>query len=273
MRIFFLPILLFFFICGCGEEKRVPNFEKIRSIKETPRINYKVVAETPHDTTSFTQGLVFHNKQLFESTGSPDQLPKTRSVLGIVNLANGKIDKKAEIDRNIYFGEGITFLNGKIFQLTYLNQICFIYDEKTFKRTGEFKFANKEGWGLTNDDRSLIMSDGTNMITYIDPQTYQVIKTITVTDINNNPIVNLNELEYIKGYIYANVYGTADIVKIDPLTGKVVGRLDLKPVDTKTRMKSPLSYEMNGIAYDSLSKKMFITGKMWPSIYQLDFEH
>lgn len=273
MRIILPLIFLGLFIYSCGEEKRVPNLEKIRSIKETPRINYKVVTEIPHDTSSFTQGLVFHNQQLFESTGSPDQLPQTRSVLGIVNLANGKIDKKAEIDRNIYFGEGITFINGKIFQLTYLNQICFIYDEKTFKRIGEFKFASKEGWGLTNDGRSLIMSDGTNLITYIDPQTYQVTKTVTVTDLNNNPVRNLNELEYIKGHIYANVYGTADIVKIDPLTGKVDGRLDLKPVDSKTRIRSPLSYEMNGIAYDSLSKRMFITGKMWPTIYQLDFEH
>jgi glutaminyl-peptide cyclotransferase len=131
-------------------------------------INYGVIATHPHDTSSFTEGLVFYDGSLYEATGSPDDLPQTRSVVGPVDLSTGKINKKVELDRNKYFGEGIVFLNDKLYQLTYKTRVGFIYDAKTFRQINEFTFSSKEGWGLTTDGNHLIMSDGTDKITYLD---------------------------------------------------------------------------------------------------------
>ncbi len=175
---------------------------------------------------------------------------------------------EVELDRKKYFGEGITFLKGKIYQLTYRSKVGFIYDAATFKSIGNFTFPSKEGWGLTNDGTSLIMSDGTNKLSYIDPSTLQVIKTISVSE-NGYVKDYLNELEYIRGYIFANIWTTNTIVKIDPSDGKVVGMLDLAALEYEARFINPDLLEMNGIAYDSTEDKILITGKLWPKIYEI----
>ncbi len=238
----------------------------------TPVINYAVRSVYPHDTTSFTEGLLVHEGKLYESTGSPNELPQTKSLFGAVDLKTGTIDKKVELERQKYFGEGLVFLNGKIYQLTYQTKVGFVYDAKTFKKLSEFTFPSKEGWGMTTDGTSLIMSDGTNTLTYLDPNSFQTVKTISVTD-EDGPVMNVNELEVIKGSIYANVYTTNTIIKIDPNTGKVIGKIDLSSLANEAKVKYPGSLEMNGIAYDSTTDKVYVTGKMWPKIYEIEFKH
>lgn len=260
-------------ITSCEHEKPKENTTVppvVDNTPEIPQISFSVENQYPHDITSFTEGFLFHDGKLFESTGATENLPQTRSLFGIVDLKTGKIDVKAELDRTIYFGEGIVILNGKVFQLTYKNQICFIYDGKTYKNIGKFNYTNREGWGLTTDGKSLIMSDGTSYITYLDPVSFAVTKVLDVAE-NNYVLVNINELEYIKGFIYANIWMTNTIVKIDPNTGDVVGKMDLSSLSEESKIKNPGSAEMNGIAYDSISNKILVTGKLWPTIYEIKF--
>lgn len=237
---------------------------------EIAAINFSVVKEYPHDMTSFTEGFLFHNNKLFESTGASPGLPQTRSLFGIVDTATGKIDVKAELDKTIYFGEGMVILKGKVFQVTYKNQKGFIYDAKNFKNLGEFSYTNKEGWGLTTDGKSIIMSDGTSYLTYIDPDSFKVTRILEVAE-NDRIVENLNELEFIKGFIYSNIWMTNTIVKIDPSTGDVVGKMDLSDLAYQSKTKNPDALEMNGIAYDSISNKVLVTGKLWPTIYEIKF--
>ncbi|WP_347157175.1 glutaminyl-peptide cyclotransferase [Pontibacter chitinilyticus] len=235
-------------------------------------INYGVTATHPHDVTSFTEGLLVHDGKLYESTGSPSDQPETRSLVGIVDLSTGKIDTKVELDKSKYFGEGIVILDGKLYQLTYTSKTGFVYDLDTFKKLREFTFPSKEGWGITTDSTYLIMSDGTSHLTYLDPATLKQVKELGVYD-NNGPLNNLNELEYINGYIYANIYTTNIIVKIDPKSGQVVGKLDLTTLNQDANSKNPSSLELNGIAYDAAADKIYVTGKLWPNIYEINFKH
>lgn len=237
-------------------------------------INYSVVNMYPHDVTSFTEGLLINNGQLYESTGGQREENDFKSWFGLVDLHSGKPLKKILLDTS-YFGEGINIINGKIYQLTWKDQKGFIYDAKTLKKLRTFTFSevgwdNKEGWALTNDGVSLIMSDGTNKLRYIDPETLKILKIISVED-NNGPVENVNELEYINGFIYANQWGTNYILKIDPASGKVVGRLDFSSLYNEVKIKYPQSLEMNGIAYDSVTKKIYVTGKAWPGLYEVRF--
>lgn len=259
---------------SCSDNSKDNEIKKAPLTPETfiPSLDYNIVARLPHDTTSFTEGLLFHNQQLFESTGSPENLPQTKSVFGIVDLKTGKIDKKVELDRSIYFGEGIVIFKNKIYQLTYKNQIGFIYDSKTYKQIGRFSYDNKEGWALTTDGTSLIMSDGTNVLTYLDPDNLKVVKTLNVSN-NGYAEDNLNELEFINGYIYANIWTKNYIVKIDTKTGKVVGIINLAELTSEAKTKNPQADVINGIAFDSISDKIFVTGKLWTNIYQIEFPH
>ena len=264
-------IILIWISVGCtnnshSSKKSINNSHQIQSI------SFKVIKTYPHDTESFTEGFLFYNNQLFESTGSPEEFPKTRSVFGIVDLNTGKIDIKVELDKNIYFGEGIVIFEGKIFQVTYKNQIGFIYDLKSYKKLGSFKYSNKEGWGLTSDGKNIIMSDGTNIITYFDPDSLKVVKTLNVT-FNGSPALDTNELEFIDGYLYANIWSTNNIAKIDPRTGIIVGIIDLSSLFYEARKSNPMSEATNGIAYDSSKDRIFVTGKFWPTIYQIKFPH
>jgi len=236
-----------------------------------PTINYSVIKAIPHDTSAYTEGLLFHDGQLYEATGTEPEMPESRrSMFGTVDLSTGKITPKATLDRNKYFGEGIVFLNGKVYQLTYTTKIGFIYDAKTFKKLGEFTFPSKEGWGMTTDGVHLIMSDGSSNINYLDPNTFQLVKVLGVTD-NNGPVSNINELELIKGYIYANQWQTNYILKIDTASGKVVGKMNLDGLENDARNKYPGAEVLNGIAYDSTTNKVYVTGKLWPSIYEIKF--
>jgi glutamine cyclotransferase len=235
-------------------------------------INYSVVNTYPHDTTSFTEGLLIHDGEMYESTGHTEDFPSSRSLFGVVDLKTGKIKPKVEIDKNKYFGEGIVFLHGKVYQLTYTTKVGFIYDAKTFKKLGEFTFPSAQGWGMTTDGTYLVMSDGTSNLTYLDPNTFKLVKILGVTD-NNGPVGDVNELEYINGYIYANVYLSNNIIKIDLASGRVVGKLDFSSLDAEVKNKYPGSEYFNGIAYDSVTKKIFVTGKLWPTIYEVKFSN
>lgn len=237
-----------------------------------PLISYSVPRYFPHDTTLFTEGFLFHNGELFESTGSPDDLPQTNSLIGTDNLETGVFSKKIELDKMKYFGEGITFLKNKLFELTYKNQIGFVYDANSFKKIGQFKYNNLEGWSLTTDGKDLIMSDGTNKLTFLDPNQLTPVRILNVTE-NGMPQDSLNELEYIKGFIYANVWMSNSIFKINPSTGAIVGKLDLSFLTQDAKNKNPRADVLNGIAYDSISDKIYVTGKLWPNIYQINFRH
>jgi glutamine cyclotransferase len=268
-----IVIATIFSSCDTDQPKDIKKVDTSTTIEvpETPVISYSLVNTHPHDVNAFTEGLLFHEGKLFESTGAPENLPQTKSLFGIVDLKNGKIDTKVEIDKAIYFGEGISILNNKIYQLTYKNQTAFVYDAKTYKPIGKYSYQNKEGWGLTNDGKNLIMSDGSNYLTFFD-QNFNVTKTLDVSE-NGYAVDYLNELEYIKGFIYANIYQSHEIVKIDPSTGNVVGKLDLTSLFQTSKTKNINTLETNGIAYDSISDKILVTGKMWPSIYEIKFSH
>lgn len=258
---------------ACDSEK--PAEKAARTIKLTeesvPVLNHTVIAKYAHDTTAFTEGFLFHEGQLFESTGAPEYLNYARSSFGILDLEKGKLNTKVELDKKVYFGEGIVILKGKIYQLTYQNQIGFIYDLKSFNRIGQFSYTNKEGWGLTTDGKALIMSDGTFNLTFMDPETFKVIKTLAVTE-NGYGLDHLNELEYINGFIYANIWMNNSIIKIDPRTGKVLAKLNLNALLTEVKASHPSSLEMNGIAYDSITKRFLVTGKFWPTVYEIKFD-
>jgi len=235
---------------------------------ETPAITYTILNALPHDKDSYTEGLLMYDGKLFESSGAPQENDKTRSIVGIVDPSTGNIAVKAELDRKTYFGEGITILHNKLYQLTWTNKKGFIYDLKTFKKTGEFSFPSKEGWGMTTDGTSLIMSDGSSNLTFLDPLTFKTNRILGVTD-NNGPAGNINELEYVNGAILANIYQTPYIIRIDPNTGKVLGKADFSNLVNELKIKAPDAEYMNGIAWDSAKNKILITGKLWPNIYEV----
>lgn len=237
-----------------------------------PTIDYSIVERLPHDTSSFTEGLCFYNHQLYESTGSPENLPQTKSTLGVFNFKTGKIDIKVELDRKKYFGEGIVVHDGKIYQLTYKNQVGFIYDAKTYNQVGQFNYNNKEGWGLTSDGKYIIMSDGTSTLTYYDPKNMSMLKRLNVTNGGYDEDL-INELEYINGYIYANIWTKNYIVKIDPNDGKIVGLLEMSALVNEAKNLNSNCDVINGIAFDSISNKIYVTGKLWKNIYLIEFPH
>jgi glutamine cyclotransferase len=270
-QLLFSPLLILL-LNSCTDRSTNSGSETSESTAATPIINYAVTNYFAHDTSLFTEGFLFHNGKLFESTGSPKELPQTKSVIGITDLVTGKFDVKIEINKSKYFGEGIVFFKNKLYQLTYTNQIGFIYDGKTFKETGQFKYSNTEGWGLTTDGTSLIMSDGTSKLTYLDPAKLTALKTLEVTE-QGYPIDKLNELEFIKGFLYANIWTSDIIVKIDPSSGNIVGKLDMSSLTNEAKRINPNAEVLNGIAYDSTTDKIYVTGKLWPNIYQIQFSH
>jgi glutamine cyclotransferase len=270
IRCCFSIIILFSVACHNNQESEQKLTDKTED-NSPENINFKVVNALPHDTTSYTEGFLFYKGLLFESTGHTSSYPSSRSLFGPVDLKNGRIEIKAEIDKNRYFGEGIAFLKGRIYQLTDTTHIGFIYNAETFKKLGTFTYDG-EGWGLTTNGEFLIMSNGSSNIYYRDPSTFKIIKTLNVSD-NNGPVQNINELEMIHGYIYANQWLTDNILKIDTTTGQVVGKLDLSSLKTEAKVKNPFLAEANGIAFDSVSNKVFVTGKLWPTIYEIQFNH
>jgi glutamine cyclotransferase len=279
MKVRYLPLLLLA-ACGNHEENKATSLTAAAS--DVPTLDFSVGDVHRHDTASYTEGLLFHDHQLFESSGAnPDDPAYRRSMVGILDMSTGRIDKKVELDKNNYFGEGIAFFKNRLYQLTYKNQTGFIYDAATYKRVDSFRYRNAEGWALTTDSNDLIMSDGTSTLTWLDPVTCKPVKTLAVTE-NGLGLDSLNELEYINGYLYANRYLRNYIVKIDPATGKVLARLDLSSIVDAERARRPggqvsgsIDYDhvLNGIAYDRENDKIYVTGKLWSGIYQLNFAH
>lgn len=267
----FVLLLSGFLALSCKSGKQEEHNASSIDDYTPPGITFKVLNVFSHDTTSYTEGFLVHNGDLYESTGHTNSFPSTRSLFGILNLSNGRIDVKAEIDKNKWFGEGIAFLKNRVYQLTDTTRIGFIYDAGNFKKLGDF-FYEGEGWGLTTNGKYLIMSNGSSNIFYREPQTFKIMKTLSVID-NNGPVQNINELELIHGYIYANQWLTDYILKIDTISGKVVGRLDLTSLKTEVKIKYPNAQETNGIAFDSVADKIYVTGKLWPQVFELSFDH
>jgi glutamine cyclotransferase len=225
-----------------------------------PKYGYQIVNIWPHDSNAFTQGLVLMDGKLLESTGQ-----EGFSSLRRVELESGKVLKKVDVPEP-YFAEGLAALNGKLYQLTWQHNIGFIYDAQTFDRLGEFNYQG-EGWGLATDGQSLILSDGTSRIRFIDPAGFRVVRSITVTDAGQ-PVRELNELEYVKGEIYANVWHDNRIAMIDPQSGHVNAWLDLTGLMPAGELQDPEAV-LNGIAYDQANDLLIVTGKLWPRVFEI----
>ena len=229
---------------------------------QIPVLSAKVVHAYPHDPRAFTQGLEYYGGYLYESTGIAGQ-----STLRKVALQTGEVVRRVGLPPQ-YFGEGLTILGGKIYQLTWLAKKGFIYDLRTFRQVGEFPYGT-EGWGLAHDDKSLIMSDGTNIIRCIDPLSFKVTRTIEVYA-GREGVVNLNELEYIRGEIFANVWHSPRIARIDPHSGQVLAWIDLTSLVSKEQHSDEAV--LNGIAYDPATDRLFVTGKNWSKMFEIKLE-
>jgi glutamine cyclotransferase len=225
-----------------------------------PAYGYEIVKTYPHDRRAFTQGLVFSDGLLYESTGRYGQ-----SELRKVKLETGQVLRRRKLPSQ-YFGEGITIHRGRIIQLTWKSRIGFVYDSNTLEPLRTFAYPT-EGWGITHDQKHLIISDGTSTLHLLDPNTFEPIAKLTVHD-NNTPVPGLNELEYIKGRIYANIWKSDRIAVISPETGRILAWIKLKGILNGFDYKKPVGV-LNGIAYDKKNDRLFVTGKLWPHLFQI----
>lgn len=226
-----------------------------------PRVALAVLGSVPHDRGAFTEGLAFSNGRLFESSGEYGE-----SFLREVDPATGKPLRQLKLEDR-YFGEGLAIFNGKIYQLTWKEHTCFVYDLATLRKIREIRYDG-EGWGMTGDGKALITSDGSEWIRFRDPATLAVRRSIRVI-YQGSPLTNLNELEYIDGKIWANVWGTDFIVRLDPADGRIVDILDASAVFPATQRPNDPDAVLNGIAYDDKSNAIYITGKRWPKMYRV----
>ncbi len=241
------------------------------NVQAPPGLSYNIVKVYPHDTSSYTQGLIWSNNILYESTGR-EGFSKLKKLT--LDGSGGSEEIKLS---NTEFGEGIALFNNKIYQLTWRNNVVHVYDAATFKKVNDFKWPY-EGWGITNNENELIISTGSSNLYFVTPENFSINKIVGVTN-NYGPVANLNELEFINGFIYANVYGTNYILKINAETGKVEGQMDLSGLLAKSGMNyNAAFYELNtgnvlnGIAYDSVKKSMYITGKLWPALFEIKLQ-
>ena len=278
--ILLLPLPIVFFLsfpppaqqAHAGELIRTPatkSFNPQRS--DVPVYGYRIVNAYPHDPGAFTQGLIFHNGRLYEGTGLHGA-----SSLRKVELETGRVLKRHDLSEK-YFGEGVALCSNHLIQLTYQSNIGFIYD-LDLRQVGSFTYPT-EGWGLTCDGNRLILSDGTATLRWLDAKTFRIVKQIAVTD-QGRPVSNLNELEFVKGEIFANVWKTDTIARISPDTGAVTGWIDLGGLAqlaqaagaAGTDLKSvpiPAIDVLNGIAYDAQGDRFFVTGKFWPKLFEI----
>jgi glutamine cyclotransferase len=225
-----------------------------------PTFGYQVINAYPHDPTAFTEGLELNGGELYESTGLNGQ-----STLRREDLTSGQVQQSLALALE-YFGEGITLWKDRIIQLTWQSHVGFVYDKATFQLLKQFNYPT-EGWGLTHDDQNLIMSDGTSTLHYLDPDTLQEVKRLDVHD-DQGPVLNLNELEYICGEIFANIWQTDRIARISPETGQVVGWIDLTGLLGPEDRIRPVDV-LNGIAYDAANDRLYVTGKLWPKLFEI----
>jgi glutamine cyclotransferase len=222
--------------------------------------SYRVVNTYPHDPTAFTQGLIFLDGHLYESTGESGH-----SSLRMVDLESGRILQNAPL-KDKYFAEGLTNWGSTLIQLTWLSHIGFVYDRFSFRLLRTFSY-DYEGWGLTQDGQNLIESDGSTTLRFLDPRTFREVRHVEVTD-GGKPVEELNELEFIHGEIYANVWHTDRIARISPATGHVLGWIDLTGLLPPDRHPGPEGV-LNGIAYDAQHDRLFVTGKLWPMLFEI----
>jgi glutamine cyclotransferase len=256
LKIALVSFLFFLFFSTFLSKASIPQ-------KPPAKIPYKIVNTFPHSPNAFTQGLTYANGFLYEGTGKYGL-----SSLRKIRLETGEILKEHRLPPDI-FGEGITILEDKIIQLTWYARTGFVYDKESFQLLKTFKYPFRiEGWGITNDGKHLIISDGSNKLYLFDPVTFKAISILEIYD-NRGPVHKINELEYIEGIIFANVWQTSRIIRIDPSSGVVTGIIDLSELVPR-QFRGHLDYVLNGIAYDSEGKRIFVTGKMWPRVYELD---
>jgi len=225
-----------------------------------PDEGFQVVHTYPHDPNAFTQGLIYVDGHLYESTGR-----NGKSSLRMVDLTTGRVLQKHDVPAE-YFGEGLTDWGSTLIQLTWISHKAFVYDRFSFSLQQTFSYEG-EGWGLTHDDTQLIMSDGTAYLRFLDPKTFRVLRRVRVVD-EGKGVENLNELEYIHGEIYANIWQTDEIVRISPRTGKVLGRINLRGIIDENELHESGSV-LNGIAYDAAGGRLFVTGKLWPKLFEI----
>lgn len=256
------PLLLLTLISCGGNQEPTSKVPEKKQANEPAILNYAIVDQLPHDTSSYIEGYEFHNGQLYESAGQYG-----KSKLMKVDLKTGKALQQNTMEKK-YFGEGITVLNGKLFQLTWKEKTCIVYDLATLKSIKTLEYDG-EGWGMTNNGKQIIMSNGSNNLYFRDPETFRLMNSIGVND-NNGPVGNINELEYVNGKILANIWQSDVIIKIDPESGRVIGKADFGNIRQQYFPEAQETAEvMNGIAYDSTTKKLFITGKNWPKTFQV----
>jgi glutamine cyclotransferase len=271
---FFLALIVSILFLACNNpdsSSKTVEESDVSSVPEAPAIPYTILNAYPHDTSAFTQGLEFYKGQLYESTGL-----EGRSTLRTVDLKTGAVKQLHKLAPK-EFGEGITVLNDTLYQLTWENHIVFVYDPKTLKLIRQMTW-NGEGWGITNNGKSLILSDGSDKLYFCRPSDLKLEKVLSVTD-HLGPLNNLNELEYVNGSVYANRIEYNYIVKINPSNGFVTGKLDFTDI-LKKYAKIDLTYiqtnphgaVLNGIAWNPENKKMYITGKLWPLLFELDMQ-
>ena len=286
MRLYFILFITGLLLSACSDtatrssgnsmtpnraNNNAANTNSVKPSAEIPVYTYEIVNQFKHDSNAFTQGLVVHNGFFYESTGQYGD-----STLRKVEIESGKVLQKKDLSED-YFAEGMTILNGKIYQVTWKEKTGFVYDSNDFKLLKEFPYQG-EGWGLTNDGKNLILSDGTHVIRFLDPETFQIVRTITVLREGGKPLLDLNELEYVKGEIWANVWRAEDpqilgkpnhIARIDPNSGKILGWIDLGNISPEDVRRDPSSNTLNGIAYDETADRIFVTGKNWKKIFEI----
>ena len=273
IRVFYL-IALLLIVASCNNNQTTadaPTADNSQNHEVPKYIAYDIVNVYPHDPAAFTEGLEYKDGFLYESTGEYGV-----SELRKVELKTGKVLQSLKIGAQ-YFGEGLTILGGKIYQLTYREGKGFVYDLATLKLENSFNFIAPEGWGMTNNGTSLIFDDGTNVLHFIDPNTYKETKILAITD-EMGKVNEINEPEMINGYIYANQWRTDLILKIDTATGRVVGRADLSGLRQRGGIPQETGRHgdpevLNGIAYDAQHNRIFITGKNWPKLFEIKLDN
>ncbi|MDQ6755811.1 MAG: glutaminyl-peptide cyclotransferase [Bacteroidota bacterium] len=270
-KIFAIAIITSFAACNNEDKTSDTPDVPVSNVPAPQPLMYTIDAVYPHDSHAFTQGLEFYNGKLYEGTGELKQ-----STLRIVDIKTGNVEKRYTIPDADVFGEGITIFKNKIYQLTWQNNKVFVYNINDITNPVKTLSWKLEGWGISNDGNSMMISDGSDKIYYVLPDeeknTMKELKILSVAD-NRGKVDSLNELEYINGYIYANRWYTNEIVKIDTSNGHVVGRMDLSGLlhQYAPDAKFNESAVLNGIAYDSTTKKLYITGKDWPKMFELHF--
>lgn len=248
---------------GCSETDK-PQSEPQTS-SQVPReqveqLSYTLVRRLPHSTSAFTQGLEVFDGVFLESTGQYGS-----STIRQVEISTGKILRSRAIDKS-FFGEGLTQLNNSVYMLTWLNQLGLIFDAKTLRQTGTFRYSG-EGWGITNDGKHIYMSNGTSVISVLDPSSWTIVRTIPIT-LDGMAVSQINELEWIDGAIWANVWQSDRVIRISPTSGNVTGVLDLTGI-LPSNERTPTTDVLNGLAWNPTSKTLYATGKNWPAIFEL----